>query len=129
MTKVSELWVTLAAAEIGVPSYLFDNHDPLERFTRMGYTEGQAQELFDTERMMHLAGIYADIQDALLQFYAPPPPLQFSDQFYLDIQAWRDIDPHTLTPEQRWQYQKLVMSAPVRWLLDKLQEWRDANTD
>lgn len=42
--------------------------------------------------------------------------LKFSDDFYKAIGAWGAIeDPGSLDPDERWEYQKWVFAAPLRW--------------
>lgn len=39
------------------------------------------------------------------------------NQFYIDTGQWEYVDPRDIsTPEQRWEYQKWVLNAPLRWL-------------
>lgn len=34
----------------------------------------------------------------------------------LNIFGWQDVDPHELSPEERWEYQRWIMAAPARWV-------------
>lgn len=41
----------------------------------------------------------------------------------LEIGGWHAVDPHELTPDERWEYQRWVMSAPARWANGMRQQW------
>jgi hypothetical protein len=34
----------------------------------------------------------------------------------LDLYGWESVNPHHLNPEERWEYQKWILSSPRRWV-------------
>lgn len=54
-------------------------------------------------------------------FGIPKPPFienteDFMQQVWVDNHVWEEVDFDRLTPEQRWEYQKWVWGAPMRWI-------------
>ncbi len=40
----------------------------------------------------------------------------------LQLGGWQAVDPHELTPDERWEYQRWILTAPARWV-----RWRFSN--
>jgi hypothetical protein len=84
--------------------------DQMAAILRLGIEPDQPMYQLDHDDMAYLYG----------HIVAPSPDYSVYEQ-YRNTHAhlwgdWGHVDPHTLNPDQRWEYQKWVWGAPRRWV-------------
>jgi len=62
--------------------------------------------------------------DAIVVSLGIPTPIpdnieDIIQQIMIDNHIWDEVDFDHLTPEQRWEYQKWVWGAPMRWIREQ----------
>lgn len=96
-----------------------------EAFTRMGQVVGAANEQLAKDLAgFRFGGIVSpaprmiagdDRPEIFIPRLEPLDIARIANDLSLAAGDWLAVDPGELTIDQRWQYQKLVMGAPVRW--------------